>query len=237
MKRFWKIVGIATLVAVLGVAAVGAVAYAQDDEAGWPFNFGQNFREAIAGILGISVEEYAAAVEQAREQVVDEAQAEGWLTEEQAEQMREKMAEGFGPRGMDRGFMRPGPGNMGKAMRDHAGGLVEVAAGALDMPVKDLFTELKDGKSIAAVAAEQGVDTQVVVNAYLDAIEARLDEAVANGKLTQERADWMLEQAAERLPDQLDKAFEGCAPGGFPHRGRPGGGMRGVPGIPGESDA
>lgn len=241
MKRFLTIAGIATLVAVLGVAAVGAVAYAQDDEAGWPFDFRQNFREAIAGILGISVDEYDAAVEQAQGQVVDEAQAEGWLTEEQAEQMREKMAEGFGPRGgMDRDFMgkgHMGKRPMGKAPMGGGGGLLETAADKLDMPVKDLFTELKDGKSIADVAAEKGVDTQVIVDAFLEDIKATLDEAVANGKLTQERADWMLQQAAERVPEQLDGTFEGSAPGGFPKRDWRGGGMRQPPGKPGESDA
>ena len=66
MKKFWTIAGIATLVAVLGVVSLGAVAYAQDDGSGGPFDFGGRFREAISGVLGISVEEYDAAVDQAR---------------------------------------------------------------------------------------------------------------------------------------------------------------------------
>jgi hypothetical protein len=77
MKRFWKFAGIATLVAILGVAAVGAVAYAQDDGSGGPFDFGGRFREAVANILGVTVDEYDAAVEQAQDQVVDEALEEG----------------------------------------------------------------------------------------------------------------------------------------------------------------
>ena len=98
MRKLWNN-GIATLVAILGVAAIGAVVYAQDAEegSGWPFDFGQRFREAVAEVLGISVEEYDTAVETAQGQVVDEAVTEGWLTEDQAEQMRERMAEGFGP--------------------------------------------------------------------------------------------------------------------------------------------
>lgn len=231
MKRFLTIAGIATLVAVLGVAAVGAVAYAQDGEDAWPFNFGQNFREAIAGILGISVEEYDAAVEQAREQVVDEAKAEGWLTEEQAElrKWRMEQAPGFGRRGMDHGFMGPKRGF-------GVGSLADVAADALGMSLTDLLTELKDGKSIAGVAAEKGVDTQVIVDACLAEIKEGLDEAVADGKLTQERADWMLEQAEEKLEDQIDNTFEGRVPRAFPRGGHPGG-MRGFPTMPGESDA
>ena len=69
MKRIWKIVGVATLVAILGVAAVGAVAYAQDDGEGFPFDFAGRFKEALAGILGVTVEEYDNAVDQAQSQV------------------------------------------------------------------------------------------------------------------------------------------------------------------------
>ena len=64
MKKFWKTAGIATLVAILGVVGVGAVAYAQDDGSGKPFDFGGRFREAVAEVLGVSVEEYDAAVGQ-----------------------------------------------------------------------------------------------------------------------------------------------------------------------------
>jgi hypothetical protein len=46
MKKAWKIVGIATLVAILGAAAIGAVAFAQDARNGTsgPFNFQERFR-------------------------------------------------------------------------------------------------------------------------------------------------------------------------------------------------
>jgi hypothetical protein len=66
MQRFWKVAGIATLVAILGVVAIGTVAFAQEDGEGFPFDFGARFREAIADALGITVDEYDAAVEEAR---------------------------------------------------------------------------------------------------------------------------------------------------------------------------
>ena len=114
MSKLWKIIGIATLVAILGVMAVGVVAYAQNDEGeGWPFNFHERFKEILADKLGVTVGEYDAAVEQAQGQVVDEALEEGWLTEDQAERMRERaelmqerMDQGFGFRGRGKGFMR-----------------------------------------------------------------------------------------------------------------------------------
>ena len=224
MSKFWKIAGIATLVAVLGVVSLGAVAYAQDDGSGGPFDFGGRFREAVAGILGISVEEYDAAVEQAREQVVGEALDEGWLTEEQAEKMQERFEQGPGGR-MGGGFMKPPRGFMGRGETS----LVGVAAEALDMSVENLHAELKDGKTIAEVAEEKGVDTQGIIDTYLAQLEESLAQSVEDGKITQNQADWMLEQAAERAPEQLDNAFEGRFPGGK----RPGG----MPRFPGGNDA
>lgn len=229
MKRVWKFAGIATLIAILGVAAVGAVAYAQDDGSGGPFDFGGRFRQAIAGILGITVEEYDAAVEQAQEQVVGEALDEGWLTEDQAERMRERMDQGFGPRGMGKGFMGPRGGFLG-----HGGGsLIGMFAEELDMSVQDLFAELQDGKTLAEVASENGVDAQAVADAYLAQLEENLTQAVADGKITQNQADWMLQQATESVPDQLNNTWEDCAPHGFPGGGRPGR----MWGFPGQSDA
>jgi len=226
MSKFWKIAGIATLVAVLGVVSLGAVAYAQDDGSGGPFDFGGRFRETVAGILGISVEKYDAAVEQAREQVVGEALDEGWLTEDQAERMLERFEQGFGRRGgMERGLMGPHMGFMGHGETS----LVGIAAEKLDMSVEDLFAELKDDKSIADVAEDKGVDPQQIIDTYLAELGETLKQAVEDGKLTQNQADWMLEQATENAPDQLDNTWEGRFPGGK----RPGG-MRG---FPGQSDA
>ncbi len=50
----------------------------------------------MAGILGISVEKYDAALDQAREQVLDKAVEEGNLTQEQADRIRERADEGLG---------------------------------------------------------------------------------------------------------------------------------------------
>ena len=60
------------------------------------------FKEALAGILGISVDDYNAAVDKAQQQVLDEAVADGVLTEDQAEMMQWRMSQEPGPglRGM-----------------------------------------------------------------------------------------------------------------------------------------
>jgi hypothetical protein len=226
MRKLWKIVGIASLVAILGLVSLGAVVYAQDDGSGGPFDFNGRFREAIAGILGISVDEYDAAVEQAQGQVVDEALEEGWLTEEQAEMLQWRLQQDseFGHRGM----MPKGFGGFDRGPMGEGNSLISIAADQLDMSLTDLLTELQDGKSIADVASEQGVDVQDIVDAYMAQLQESLGGAVEDGRITQKQADWQLEQAEERVNDQLNSTWEDRSWGG-----RHPGGIMGFPGMGG----
>ena len=210
MKRVWKIVAIVTMVAVLGVATVAAVAYAQDATTGSSavWDFGQKVKEAIAEALGISVEKYEETVTAAQTQVLEEAVSAGVLTEEEADRMQQHLAsDGFGG-------PRRGHGSRKASL------LMTVAAEKLGMTEAELRTELENGRSIADVADEKGVDTQVISDAYLEQTQADLDAQVAEGSLTQEEADAKLEQKTDALPDRLTGAWRNL---GKPGRGRHGG--------------
>jgi hypothetical protein len=74
----------------------------------------------------------------------------------------------------------------------------DAAADALGLTPQGLFTELHDaGKSLTEVAEEQGVDTEVLRDAMraarTDAVQQRIRQAVEDGNLTQEQANWLLE--------------------------------------------
>ena len=231
MKKLWIAVGVAALVAALGVAAVGTVALAEDDDDG-PFNFRARFKEVLADLLDVSVEEYDAAVEQAQEQVVDEAEAEGWLTEDQAGRMRERMEEHPYAPWPGKGFREPI-----RRMKDrwsHAP--IAIAAEVLGMEPRDLAAELCEGRSIAEVAGEKNVDTQEIVDAYVSKLEERLEQAVENGRITEKMAEALVGEAEERFPSMLEKTWEGCRPGGFRHGGFPHGDPGEDIGFPGGSD-
>ena len=194
MRKAWKIVAIVTMVAVLGVVTVAVVAYAQDATTGSSavWDFGQKVKEAIAEALGISVEKYEETVTAAQTQVLEEAVSAGVLTEEQADRMQQRLAsDGFHGAGMmDRGAGRTSL-------------LMTVAAEKLGMTESDLMAELQNGKSVADVAEEEGVDTQVISDAYLEELQAELDAGVADGSLTQEEADAKLAQKTEALSGRL----------------------------------
>ncbi len=213
--KFWKVAAVVAAVVVLGTAALAAVAVAQEGTDGVRdrlADLGQEFREAVAGILGISVEEYDVAVDQAREQVLDKAVEEGDLTQEQADRIRERADGGLGAGMMGRGMMgrgmmgrgMMGRGMMGEMMDDSKDSLIAVAADKLGMNVDELKTQLKDGKTVADLAKEKGVELQTIVDAFMAARQETLNQAVTDGKMTQEQADKMLENMREMIEEHLN---------------------------------
>lgn len=72
----------------------------------------------------------------------------------------------------------------------------DAVAQALGMTPVQLFTELHAGKTLSEIATEKGVDLQKVQDAakaaQQQAYKAQIEQAVTDGKLTREQADWLL---------------------------------------------
>jgi hypothetical protein len=87
---------------------------------------------------------------------------------------------------------------------------LEAAAKVLGMTTDELSTALQGGKTIEQLAQDANVDLQDVQDAIQAAhateMRTRIQQAVTDGKITQENADWLLEG--------LDKGFIGV-PGAF----------------------
>jgi hypothetical protein len=112
-----------------------------------------------------------------------------------------------------------GPGDGGRG--GHLGTAeLEAAAKVLDMTTDELSTALEGGKTLEQIATDAGVDfadVQAAIQAaHAAEMRDRIQQAVDDGTITQENADWLLEG--------LDKGFIGV-PGGFgfdgPHGARP----------------
>lgn len=73
---------------------------------------------------------------------------------------------------------------------------LEAAAKVLGMTADELSTQLWGGRTLAELADKAGVDLQAVRDAVEAAREAAIkdaiEQAVADGYLTQEQADWLL---------------------------------------------
>jgi len=75
---------------------------------------------------------------------------------------------------------------------------MQMLADELGMSVDDVGKALRSGQSLEAIAQAQGKTVQEVVDAILAVQKARLDQAVADGKLTREQADAIYNRISEK---------------------------------------
>lgn len=92
--------------------------------------------------------------------------------------------------------------------------------------VADVRAALGEGLTLEEVIDQGGSTVDAVVTEFLARREAALDELVADGRLTQEQADAMLEHMDEEIREHIEEGFIGCPGVG------PGGMMRGFGGFP-----
>jgi hypothetical protein len=84
----------------------------------------------------------------------------------------------------------------------------------LGLTAEELKADLKDGKSLAAIAEKQGVDVQKVIDLEVSAAKAKLDEELSSGKMTQEQYDTKLASVTGRVTKQVNGTLE------FPGKGQ-----------------
>jgi polyhydroxyalkanoate synthesis regulator phasin len=203
------------LVAVaLGAGGALAIssAFSDDDET----------RAAAIEDASAEPEDTSDSLTEALEYLVDSAVAAGRLTEEEGERLKESLESGealfprlgddlFG----DRGFDRVGPGVFGLfgVSLD-----LDDAAAYLDLSESELRDELRDGKTLAEIAREQGKSVDGLVQALVDAAEERIDAAVTAGRLSEERAAELEQDLEDRIEDRVEDELP---LGGFPFELRP----------------
>jgi hypothetical protein len=104
---------------------------------------------------------------------------------------------------------------------------LQTAAEALDLTTDELITALQSGKTLEQVAEEAGVDYADVQAAIQEAhqteIRERIQQALDNGTITQENADWLLEG--------LEKGFIGVPGTGMHFGGKHGNGFGTQPAV------
>jgi predicted RNase H-like HicB family nuclease len=176
--------------------------------------------------LGVTADELKSALSKAEDAQLDEAVKDGRLTQEQADEIkkhRHRSGRVLGPGapgghgGPGFGFRGPGPERLGGP-----GGVMDSVADAIGISVPDLFSELRDGKTLEQVAKAHGKSLDDVKNAAKKALEEQLDAAVKADRLTRSQADDLL----ERLPQLIDHLGERGA-GGPPGFGPPPGDRQG----------
>jgi polyhydroxyalkanoate synthesis regulator phasin len=154
---------------------------------------------------------------QAKQQVLDtlkskldQAVANGKLTQEQADQ---KLADA-GTK-IDE-FLNSTPGDHAEGKEHGRGfksfGSLETVAGVLGIDEATLRQRLAAGETLAQIAGDK---TQAVIDALTAEANAKIDEAVANGKMTQEQADQAKAKASEMITKFVNEGgpFKGIGKG------------------------
>ena len=164
---------------------------------GSDFFGGKIDREALlADALGITVEELQAAQDKAHEAAMQQAVDEGLITQDQADMMA-----------------------AGYKLRDYVD-REAVMAKALGLSVEELQAAQDAGKPLSVIIYEQGLDPATLRTNMQSAFEETIQQAVADGVITQEQADQI-----------TDGAGFGFGPGGFHGRGGFGGPRGGFGGF------
>jgi hypothetical protein len=170
---------------------------------------GERFYD-IAAEAGYEGEDFFALMDQVHAAVVEEALAQGLITEEQAGMMSQGPGRGgFGPGGMG--------GTGDGVLHDY---ITSALADALGISADDFIARRTAGETLVEIAASLGIDTSSLPDLLQSAHQAALDKALADGVITQDQYD------------QFQQGRQG-GPGGM--GGRPGGmgGYQGGPGFSG----
>jgi polyhydroxyalkanoate synthesis regulator phasin len=176
----------------------------------------QSILDDAAKRLNVTPEALRSALGAAEDAQLDQQVKDGKLTQEQADAIKKERAAnggtvlggpgvgghgGRGGPGGGRGGFGFGLGLGGLRFHTDAGGAIDAAATALGLKRDDLVAKLRDGKSIADVAKDQGKSLDDVKSAITDAVTKELDARVKDGKLTADQRDKVLSELKDHLDD------------------------------------
>jgi len=79
----------------------------------------------------------------------------------------------------------------------------------LGMTEEEIRAERGEGKSLVQIAATKGVSEQELIEAIIEERKAQIQERVADGTLTQERADIMFQQMEQNISRAINRTTIG----------------------------
>jgi hypothetical protein len=201
LKRFANRRTVVAAAVVLAVCVGAGAAIAATKDVFDPKEEQEAFQAAVAEKLGVTTAELEDAYKEAALERLDAAVAAGRLTEEQADEIRERIESGdfLGPPGFGFGF------GFGPDVHIEVGPGLDGAAEYLGLPEAELQERLRDGETLAEIARAEGKSVDGIEQALVAAAKGRLDQAVEDGRITAAQRDEML----ERLESKIDALVNG----------------------------
>jgi AraC-like DNA-binding protein len=206
---------------VLGVVGLGGTALAASSSSG------NTFLGDVAKRLGISQSKLQTAINGAVKDQLNQLVKDGKLTQAQANAIEKRMQQkggaglpgpfGFGRHGH---FEGPRPG-FGFRFGGPAMGSFDTAAKYLGVSESALVSDLRSGKTLAAVAKAKGKSVSGLEAAMLAPAKSKLDAAVTDGHMTKAQESSFLKMLSDGIDRLVTKGFPKF--GGGWHHGSDGG--------------
>jgi ribosomal protein S13 len=170
----------------------------------------QAFLNDLAGRLHVTPDQLDAAIKGAATDQIDAAVKAGRLSQDQADQLKQRIQRAPSGVPLPR-LLGPGPGGVGGPRFGFRGpgpalfGGLGAAARYLGVTDRQLFSDLRGGKSLADVA-KAGNKSVDGLKAALKADEtARLDQAVKAGRLTTDQRAKVEADLDQRLDEEINR--------------------------------
>lgn len=210
--------GAAIAALVVGLGAAGAVAASRMLS---PSEESKAVIDDAAAQLGVKPQALSDALKQALKNRVDEAVDAGTLTKEEAAKLKERIDSDEYPLLFGHGAGGPDGREFG-----HHGHfeILATASAYFGMSEADLRAALDD-QSLADIAKKKGKSVSGLVKALVAAEEKKIDEAVADGRITTAQASELKSELTERMQalvnGELGEHGERPGPGFWPGSGSP----------------
>lgn len=223
MKRYlWAIVAAALILAAGTGAFMGGKALAAAN--GEP-----TFLSYLAKELGLTPDDLNAKIEKAYQEYLQDQVDAGQISKETAQKLEERLQDGLEKGHVFFSLSRDWPFfSYEEKGHGHQGGITLIPfpklADTLGLTMDQLAQELRSGKTPEELLQAAGKSTQAFIDEATASFKDRLQTLVQDGKITQEKAEQILQQLKARLQDWLQKPFP-ATPEKHPWRkGQPGAG-------------
>jgi polyhydroxyalkanoate synthesis regulator phasin len=166
----------------------------------------QQYLQDLAKRLGVPVSTLQQDKLASAEDVLAQLVKDGKLTQNQANQMKQRLESHQACSGNGRGLW--GRGVTMQSLKQYLPSVATDVAKGLRISSAQLMSQLQSGKSLSDIATAQGVSSSQLQTLVTNAIQSAVNKAVSDGNLTQQQATNIM-QMLQKNPGALNHLFNG----------------------------
>ncbi|HXX77103.1 MAG TPA: hypothetical protein VEI53_01315 [Ktedonobacteraceae bacterium] len=166
----------------------------------------EQYLQDLAKRLGVSVSTLQQDKLGAAQDVLAQMVKDGKLTQNQANQIEQRLQSHQACTGKGKGLW--GRGVMLQSLKQYLPDVAAQVAQGLHMSSTQLMSQLQSGKSLSQVATAQGVSSTQLQTIVTNAVQSAVNKAVSDGNLTRQQATNIM-QKLQKHPNALNRLLNG----------------------------